>query len=715
VTSPATAGFVQPELLLYTPHQTEAREAPDAQLSLSLPRALTCPSLPSHAKCNEKLGSDLFGISDLHVARVAEGSNTRGLEIELRAYTILNSIAKNSFRTLNAELVMPAPPKFDAPHLLIERYTPLSEYDGEITSESVWDLAVLIDRMHRSGVAHGHILESTVGVVVDSSPWYAFWRTNARQHLALGSPARLVVSPLSPFAEKAKNENEQRAIEFLREALKDDPRGLRVRIAYSEQKNSDPLDDYVTDIIEQKNSDPLYDYIPEFIKAHNAAVEKMNSDLMELLHIDSGMLKSTLEDPRDSASDAESRAWASLHTRSTGTVMLGKIPPSSGKTRDRYMKQMDELSKDRGLERAVLLEIDEIRALLRSPRESHTGLSNRILNVANRARHVREAKRTKKEEKPVIVVRKNEEKPVIVVTKKEPIGNGIHGRVYVHEVFPDKVVKIFGKEKDALAEVHSYGILNKIKASDPTFLSLNAELVHGKGTENPPDMIIDRYHKPLSAYVVHTTTKERIKNTEDELKKMKIKEAAAAEIFRQVDGVKDETFLDLLRQFTILHRHGISHGDAHDRNIGLLKKDGKSAFVIADPTWLRVSPLSVLFVDPNAPLAHLAPLAPVLSALRRATKQGSEWASGRTGHRYTLDRTIDDLHTDDAIRDFLRESNIDETPANVDQARGLVAEHNRRVEKMRGDHHESDRERLKRSMSGIQSIKTRAEWTSFFA
>jgi hypothetical protein len=177
---------------LYTPeHVAVAWHEPSG----SMLDRITCPS---NAKCDDKVGSDLFGVSDVSVARVGVMSE---LKRELRAYEAITSVA-GPFRTLKAELVVPTASKFDVPHLLIDRHTPLGRYAAQVTDDSVWDLAALLDRMHRSGVAHGYIHERSVGAVQETSgPW--FWRTTGPQKLVLGSPQRLVVSPLAEGEQQA--------------------------------------------------------------------------------------------------------------------------------------------------------------------------------------------------------------------------------------------------------------------------------------------------------------------------------------------------------------------------------------------------------------------------------------------------------------------------------------------------------------------------------
>ena len=347
---------------LYTPEQAAgAHHEAGAVID-----RITCPS---GANCNDKIDSDLFGVSDLSVARVGAVSE---LEQEFRAYEVMRLVA-GGFRTVTAQLVMPSSPKFDPPHLLIERYTPLSRYASQITDGSVWDLAALLDRMHRSGVAHGYIREGSVGVVQDTSgPW--FWRTKGQQRLVLGSPRYIVVSPLSESGKQPKSPLERAVVAALRDALKGDPRGLRVRI-----KQEGAL---VGLSGAQRETGSV-------IAAHNAAVDVMESDIRQLL----ALFQSKLDSPREEAGEAKAResarVWASL-VPVAGKVAVGEKTKESASKNEENRKLVaaeldvaeDLVSQTTGaLAIALIQEIGAIRTALSSPHEVPEGLWPRTRNV----------------------------------------------------------------------------------------------------------------------------------------------------------------------------------------------------------------------------------------------------------------------------------------------------------------------------------------------
>ena len=367
-----SSGTLPTAVDLYTPEQVAPHEPSGDALD-----RITCPS---DANCDDKIDSDLFGVSDLSVARVGAVSE---LEHELRAYEVLRLVA-GGFRTVNAKLVMPTGTKFDVPHLLIDRHTPLSRYASEITDDSVWDLAALLDRMHRSGVAHGYIHEGSVGVVQETSgPW--FWRTKGPQHLVFGSPHRLVVSPLSESGTQPENTLGRKAVAALRGALKGDPRGLRVRI-----KQEGALEGLATTGAMRETE--------SVIAAHNAAVDIMEWDTRRLLDL----FQSKLNSPREEAGEAgeageakareDARVWASLVPG--GTVAVGKkTKDAASQARATRLLIDTELDVAEGLlgkttggfAAALIQEIGAIRAALNSPREVPDGLWPRTRNVAKGA------------------------------------------------------------------------------------------------------------------------------------------------------------------------------------------------------------------------------------------------------------------------------------------------------------------------------------------
>lgn len=372
----AFAAHVPTAVELYTPVGVYHQEPSAGVLD-----RVTCPS---SAKCDEKIGSDVFGVSDVAVARVGAVSK---LEHERRAYEVLSLVA-GGFRTLKAKLVVPTGAKFDAPHLLIDRHTPLSRYASQVTDDSVWDLAALLDRMHRSGVAHGHINAESVGVVQEASgPW--FWRTKGPQHLVFGSPQHLVVSPLAEselqlgsdidgagFSPLGPQVLERRVVAALREAVKDDPRGLRVRI-----KHEGALAGLSTSGARRATE--------RVVAQHNAAVDMMEADIRDLL----ALFRSKLSSPRSeagAATAATARVWASL-VPEAGAVSVGKTTKetaSQSATRKEIEAELDAaegLLDARG-HLALLQEIDAIRVAVYSPREVPDGLWPRTRNVANAAK-----------------------------------------------------------------------------------------------------------------------------------------------------------------------------------------------------------------------------------------------------------------------------------------------------------------------------------------
>ena len=163
------------------------------------------------------------------------------------------------------------------------------------------------------------------------------------------------------------------------------------------------------------------------------------------------------------------------------------------------------------------------------------------------------------------------------------------------------------------------------------------------------------------------------------------------------DGVSERDFRDLLTQFKILHRHGVAHVDAHGRNIGRLKTGG---FVIVDPTWLKVSPLSELYDERVEPGAE-----PVLKALREATKQGSPKL--KPIYRYTLDQQIG--LSDKETNAFLRGFDIDPSKANIDHFGSFILKHNKVVNAMRYDA-KSDVNRLVKQFGSVKNKEFGTEW-----
>ncbi len=255
---------------------------------------------------------------------------------------------------------------------------------------------------------------------------------------------------------------------------------------------------------------------------------------------------------------------------------------------------------------------------------------------------------------------------------------GIHGVVYPYKGKDGKVVKVFKEdrndpgqaERNALGEIRAYGILNKISASDPAFRSIKAERIPNDG--GGVRIMIDRFSGVLDDYVP--------KDSGYAVNEEKMRE----------DGVSERDFRDLLMQFKILHRHGVAHGDAHGRNIGRLKTGG---FVIVDPTWLKVSPLSELYDQ------HVEPEAkPVLDALRKATNQGSPTLEP-TIYRYALNEEI----SYKGITALLQEFDVAWSTENLRHATLFIVEHNELVRAMRSDK-KGDVDRLVTMFKKVEKI-----------
>ena len=255
------------------------------------------------------------------------------------------------------------------------------------------------------------------------------------------------------------------------------------------------------------------------------------------------------------------------------------------------------------------------------------------------------------------------------------IDGGIHGEVYHHrESALGKVVKVFKPKYEYYAseEARAYELLNKISVSDPSFRSLKARLLPRMDGESYR-LEVDK----LRGVLTHYTGFDR-DNADANMKR---------------DGVSINDFRDILRQFDILHRYGVAHCDAHDGNIGFV--DG--GFVIVDPTYMDVSPLSELYygrVEQDGKR--------VLDALRKATKQGGPMEEPI--YRYTLNRRIEDLDTDDKIRAFLNGfrdlalSGVSD--ADIRNARRYIGAHNDVVRSMML-YEKGDRQRVKSALHNV--------------
>ena len=139
--------------------------------------------------------------------------------------------------------------------------------------------------------------------------------------------------------------------------------------------------------------------------------------------------------------------------------------------------------------------------------------------------------------------------------------------MFAHRTQKDKVVKVYVDAANAQRDARGFRVLNRISARDPAFRSLGAELVVD-GARSV--LVVDRFKRTLGAYV----------NDDGSI--------------APADGVTAWHFGDLLRQFEIMHSHGVAHGDAQSGNSGLVVGADGARFVIGDPTLHSVSPLSWL-------------------------------------------------------------------------------------------------------------------------
>lgn len=227
------------------------------------------------------------------------------------------------------------------------------------------------------------------------------------------------------------------------------------------------------------------------------------------------------------------------------------------------------------------------------------------------------------------------------------IGSGCYGVVYPYKGNNEKVVKVFKKdvnnigqdERNALMEIRAYKILNKLTTINPYFQSIKAEKIPTYEGESSR-IIIDRFNGVLHDYTG--------KDTLNASQKM------------NTDRVTEESFHNLVQQLKILHDYGIAHGDSKGENIGLLNT---GYFVLADPTTLKVSPLSELYDENIEPDEK-----PVLDALRKE-------------YRYKLSKEILDL-TESSIILFLINFNINPTKLNINYVEKFIFDHNIVVRKM---------------------------------
>ncbi len=104
----------------YTAPLLELYTAPDHAPD---PASLVCPS---YTECDVAIGTRVFGADE------------SGIDAEMRAYEVLGEIhaSNEEFNALNATRVEPNAHPFEAAHVLVDRYTPWSEYARGSSSSS---------------------------------------------------------------------------------------------------------------------------------------------------------------------------------------------------------------------------------------------------------------------------------------------------------------------------------------------------------------------------------------------------------------------------------------------------------------------------------------------------------------------------------------------------------------------------------------------------
>lgn len=603
----AHVDMVQPALDLYTP-DADAGAVIEAQ-RMQATKMLNCPS---HAKCDEQLGRNVYAYDrgfwkfwdtrDDSVVKVFDPSDPNSdakREGELRAYSVLERLhtEKGALRPLWAE-ELTSRSQFDAGSLRIERYKPWRtlKNDPEWSDVSARSLVEHVAKMHENGIAHGDLSEDTIGFV-----------GSAGTGRFVVSGSRQVVSPLSEFYEGKLSSLERGVINNLRERL-----GCKTEVGMPPAEEIGIGEILIHQIHRETDSTKrsrMIEILGSIIDDHNKFIGSMGRDLRAL----SGLFSHRLEkaDPH-----RKHTLWTTLKYPGGAEVVV---------------------ERPRAAER---------------PRQEVAKTKTALSEVCPECEHTEIAK------------------------------GGIHGVVYPYKGKDGKVVKVFkedrndhGKdERNALGEIRAYGILNKISASDPAFRSIKADRIPKGG--GAVRIMIDRFSGVLDDYVP--------KDSGYAVNAKKMNE----------DGVSERDFRDLLMQFKILHRHGVAHGDAHGKNIGRLKTGG---FVIVDPTWLKVSPLSELYDQ------HVEPAAkPVLDALRKATKQGSPTLDP-TIYRYALNDEISSNALSTGISALLRDFDIAWSAENVKHASSFIYKHNKVVRAMWIDE-KSDVMRLVKQFQNVEKI-----------
>jgi hypothetical protein len=255
------------------------------------------------------------------------------------------------------------------------------------------------------------------------------------------------------------------------------------------------------------------------------------------------------------------------------------------------------------------------------------------------------------------------------------IAAGKQGYVFEHRDREDKVVKVYLEPDYAELETRAFRVLGRISEANREFRSLRAESIPG----NEPALMIDRFQGTLAAYV------DQFDNPNGN---------------NPAHAVDAGHFNGLLDQFAIMHSHGVSHGDAHSGNTGLVVTADGPRFVIGDPTNIGISPLSWV-----SDVAAEGEAGRVLQILR-------ERARGKLSDR------MDDELDHEALLALLRLGGVDpdkeivvrkvnrrkevvkETQTNLRVAYGFLWDHRAVVDEMQNDF-----SRLMYSMRNVPGIK----------
>lgn len=580
-------------------------------------RSLACPS---YAKCDVAIGRRVFAVSDRVVAKVF-GDDEGGLKAETRAYGVLREIqaSNGEFKALDARLVMPTSPRFDAAHLLVDRYTPWSAYAAGTAAgprpkpTAAWGLVRQLQIMHEAGVAHGGVSAESVGVVPPPwSLWGALWGTDAPSFV-LGCPRKLAVTPMSSIWEPPNRHmtpSESLVLSRLDRLVGGDF-GATV-VVHGPIEALLRVDDYDA---------ASAAYARSAIEAHNEVAESMRLDRARVRELFGGMLGSA--DP-----GREHPLWAFLDA-------------------ERRQKVLGEPSGEAG-----------------------GAAANRAAN--NAAREAREAREAK-----VAELAKAAELAKRCRLCGTYIAAGKQGYVYEHRERADKVVKVYLDRESAAAEARAFRVLNRISDVTKEFRSLRAEPIPGADGA----VVIDRFEATLAAYV---NKAEAGQGSPGGLPGLTgpLGPTGPPGLPASAHLVGVWHFNDLLRQFAILHGHGVSHGDAHSGNTGLVVTAAGPRFVIGDPTALTISPLSWL-----SNVAADGDAGRVLGILRAH-------AAGK------LSGPMIELDSDDALSALLRAGGVDPDKTNARIARSFLEQHHLVVDEAR-----YDLVRLMNTMGHVPGIK----------